>query len=384
MLTQGLSCNWREYEALEELLEKSTIPGRRSRSTVKIMSLPDILESGSGSSTDRILESDPGSSSTILELGPESREVRLRGRRSGSAGKQSPQRSPYLVLLGADNDDHSDRHRDHGDKNSDYDSEGNINDNNSNNNITNHSIQQGVDNSNKKDNDISSDVDGSSSSSSSSSSSRRVTSTGVENVPTDPYTFSLLRYASAESDRVACMRSCPKGNNHHIRSQAAADSGVEGETADGRAGDGQGLHDSVGGRFHAGGDVKNIPQSAKAKNVPLRVGYLSYDCRAHPMGRLTKTLLTTHNASKVGPLCSFSLLLTCSPSLCPLFVLSLPSLCPLVLTCSPCLCPLCVLSLSSLCLFLPPTLLYHITSPILLHPPTPHTPLIVMPIRFHP
>lgn len=74
--------------------------------------------------------------------------------------------------------------------------------------------------------------------------------------PIDPYTFSLIRFATKISDKLVCMASCrflptSYGNKKKM-----------------------GEHDGI-----------------------LNVGYISFDWRDHPMGRLTQKLVTGHNNS---------------------------------------------------------------------------------------
>ncbi len=76
------------------------------------------------------------------------------------------------------------------------------------------------------------------------------------NSPIDPYTFSLTRFASKISDKIVCTASCQflptdYGNSNEIRE-----------------------YDGM-----------------------LKIGYISYDWRDHPMGRLTQKLVTGHNNS---------------------------------------------------------------------------------------
>ena len=74
------------------------------------------------------------------------------------------------------------------------------------------------------------------------------------NSPVDPYTFSLIRFASRKSDKEVCMASCQFLPTDYGASNARND-GV------------------------------------------LKIGYISFDWRDHPMGRLTQKLVTGHSNS---------------------------------------------------------------------------------------
>ena len=110
---------------------------------------------------------------------------------------------------------------------------------------------------------------------------------GPHSVATDPYTYGLLRYASAESTRVGCERACP--------STVSLLSGTESRLAVTGDSDGIEIEDS---RVNSSIAVAHRIQESVIQG-PLRVGYISFDFRNHPIGRLVKTLLTGHNASKV-------------------------------------------------------------------------------------
>jgi tetratricopeptide (TPR) repeat protein len=91
----------------------------------------------------------------------------------------------------------------------------------------------------------------------------------------EPYTFSLLRYFGTNSDRIVCQRSCHPDN-------------LENEK----------IHEFKEEKLD-----KNEPEimntDTKSLSRSLRIGYLSYDIRNHPMGRLVQTLVSSHNSSKV-------------------------------------------------------------------------------------
>ena len=82
----------------------------------------------------------------------------------------------------------------------------------------------------------------------------------------DPYSFLLQRHRSLADDLAVSRLACPSSSP---------------PTA----------HASVSG-------ASRQPVNGSPPRV-LRVGYLSYDWRDHPMGRLTQRLVTSHNASRV-------------------------------------------------------------------------------------
>jgi tetratricopeptide (TPR) repeat protein len=93
----------------------------------------------------------------------------------------------------------------------------------------------------------------------------------------EPYTFSLLRYFGTNSDRMVCQRSCHPGN---------PEIQLNGEK----------LVINEPEIYH---NQEYMNTVTKPFSRSLRVGYLSYDIRNHPMGRLVQTLITSHNISKV-------------------------------------------------------------------------------------
>lgn len=89
----------------------------------------------------------------------------------------------------------------------------------------------------------------------------------------DPYTFSLARFASAESDKYVCMASCRTDLRFNLRTKIYK-STVE------------------------GGGTQSVVDKISTSRRHLKIAYLSYDWRNHPMGRLTRRLVTSHNESR--------------------------------------------------------------------------------------
>ena len=123
-------------------------------------------------------------------------------------------------------------------------------------------------------------------------------------VSVDPYTFSLLRYASAKSDRKTCEHSCPIGPRSFQNSPKLREKGmgkVRHFSSDENQNNHSG-HSTISMDYNVNEISVNNTSGIKHSMGPssvVRVGYISYDCRSHPMGRLTKALLTTHSHSKV-------------------------------------------------------------------------------------
>ena len=78
----------------------------------------------------------------------------------------------------------------------------------------------------------------------------------------DPHTLALARYAALSDDRTAAQWACEYAPSH---AQSALWS----------------------------------PLTHAVNGGPLKVGYLSFDWRDHPMGRLTQSLVTGHNGSRI-------------------------------------------------------------------------------------
>lgn len=131
----------------------------------------------------------------------------------------------------------------------------------------------------------------------------------------EPHTFSLLRYFSTNSDRIVCQRSCPPGIVHFIPVEVNQ-SLVNDEDLSKNSGINRALEDvdkensskkeeeNVLDRsqleIHRGQKFEEMNVDGRFSSRSLRVGYLSYDMRSHPMGRLVQTLVTSHNSSKVA------------------------------------------------------------------------------------
>ena len=120
-------------------------------------------------------------------------------------------------------------------------------------------------------------------------------------VSVDPYTFSLLRYASAKSDKKTCENSCPIGPKSFQNSPKLTGKRTKSfsniKNKDNQSGVST-ISVTNSMNENSSNNKSGIRDSMGPRSM-VRVGYISYDCRSHPMGRLTKALLTTHNESKV-------------------------------------------------------------------------------------
>ena len=132
---------------------------------------------------------------------------------------------------------------------------------------------------------------------------------GSMSVSVDPYTYSLLRYSSAKSYKRACESSCPLGPRSFQNSPKLEwERRKKNYSTENRI---RHFESSTNSICNNENNYEKNNQNNSKNNKSLsdnsgmrgtrsvRVGYISYDCRSHPMGRLTKALLTTHNESKV-------------------------------------------------------------------------------------